>query len=74
MFIIDREMFKRWVMGELMGFHSGRGFAVDELKCEKAHESLDKGQTVLFTENDILTGTEMVLTNEGYVEREILKK
>lgn len=74
MLTVDRTEFMMWCEGTLLDFHMGKGVVVNEKECEEAEMALNNGEVVLLRDGARITGTELILTDEGYLERETVGK
>lgn len=67
---VNRLQFMGWTSGVLMDRHAnGKVFAVDEIKCEKAKEALDRGETIGLMDENCDVVTTMSLVDGEYWEK-----
>ena len=69
MLTVDITHFVAWCEGTLLDFKNGVGFVVNERECIEADKALQRGETVLLRNGYELTGTEVVMIDGEYHER-----
>ena len=68
---VDRTHLIAWLDGVLIDMRGGTGLIVNESDCTAAKDALDRGETVLLREGNIMTGTCLRLVDRNYEESEL---
>ena len=65
---VDRIHLIAWIDGVLIDMRGGTGLIVNESDCIAAKDALDRGETVLLREGNVMTGTCLRLVDGNYEE------
>ena len=68
--IVARNDLRMFLDGVLLEFKAGKAHVVNETACDAALAAMERGERVLLTSGNTLTGTYVVLDGGKYYERQ----